>query len=240
MRMRSAQDAQKHAAARHALRLVRPHMKLGLGTGSTAEYFIAALAHRVRTERLPLICAASSQRSHALGARLGLRFAPLHALQPLDLVVDGADELTDPSALIKGGGGAMLRERTLVRAARAFVVIADASKKVRHLGAFPLPIELARDSHARLAAGVRRALRLPPAAERVRRQRSGALFITDLGHVLYDYALGRIAQPRRLARRLEALPGVRAHGLFLDMASAAIIAHADGRIEWLGRRLDGA
>ena len=234
--VRRVQDRLKQAAARQALRLVRPRMKLGLGTGSTADYFIAALAARVRAERLGIVCAASSVRSQRLGERLGLRFAPLHALAPLDLMVDGADELTDQNALIKGGGGAMLRERLLARAAKRFVVIADASKKVQYLGAFPLPVEILRARHPFLAAGLRRALRLPPRAQRLRRQPNGAPLITESGHVLYDCALTAIAHPRRLARLLQSVPGVRAHGLFLDMAQTAIIAHEGGRIEWLGKR----
>jgi ribose 5-phosphate isomerase A len=217
----------KRLAARRALDFVKPGMRLGLGTGSTATEFVRALGARV-AEGLEIRCVATSKATADLAAGLAIPLATLDDLPELDLVVDGADEFDPELRLIKGGGGALLREKIVAAASARMVVIADSSKEVARLGRFPLPVEVDRFGlrstrrHVLLAA---QALSLPREA-RQRQTGDGHAFVTDGGHYVLDCAFGSIADPEALARSLESIPGVIEHGLFIGLASTIIVANA--------------
>ncbi len=216
----------KRLAAAAALDLVRNGMRLGLGTGSTARHFVSLLGARVRAG-LDVLCVPTSEATRAQAQDVSIPLTTLDATPDLDLTVDGADEIAPDLSLIKGGGGALLREKIVAAASRRMVVIADESKWVATLGRFPLPVEVApfgiestRRAIERIAAG--------GGPVRLRRGADGHPFVTDGGHHIVDAAFGRISDPRALAAALSNVPGVMAHGLFIDMAERAIIAGPDG------------
>jgi ribose 5-phosphate isomerase A len=222
-------DAQKRAAAARAVEFVRPSMRLGLGTGSTAQHFLELLAGRVRTG-LDIVAVPTSEATRGVAERLGIKLTTLDETLELDLTVDGADEIAPDLTLIKGGGGALLREKIVASASAAMVVIADASKLVTHLGRFPLPVEIAPFG----AAATRRAVEKAaadsgcPGPAQLRRKPDGHAFVTDGGHWILDAQLQRITDPEALGRRLAAIPGVMEHGLFIGLAWTAIVAGPDG------------
>lgn len=223
-------DEMKIAAAREAVKLVEPGMRLGLGTGSTAAHFVTLLAERNRNTPLDLRCVPTSEATHALAARLGLTLVTLDDETHLDLTVDGADEVDGELRLIKGGGGALLREKIVAAASQLMVVIADRGKVVGTLGRFPLPVEISSFGVAATIAMVDEI-----AAETghhgtigLRKGRDGKPFVTDGGHFILDCAFGRIGEPELLAEGLQMIPGVMEHGLFIGFADRAIIAGADG------------
>jgi ribose 5-phosphate isomerase A len=219
----------KRAAAEHALRLVNPGMKLGLGTGSTAKHFVELLAASAEVG-LDVVCVPTSETTEAQARALGLRVSSLDEEPFLDLTIDGADEIDPELRLIKGGGGALLREKIVATASERMVVIADQSKKVERLGRFPLPVEVVpfglastRNMISVLAAdcGCRGDIRL-------RLRADGSPFLTDGGHLILDCAFGSIEDADTLAEMLKMVPGVVEHGLFLGLADIAIIAGPDG------------
>jgi len=222
-------EAQKHAAAARAVEFVRPGMRLGLGTGSTAKHFVDLLAERVRGG-LDVVAVPTSEATRAQAERLGIALTTLDATPELDLTIDGADEIAPDLTLIKGGGGALLREKIVAAASAKMLVIADQSKWVQNLGRFPLPIEIAPFG----AAATRRAVEAAtaaagcPGAATLRKTANGHAFVTDGGHWLLDAQLQRILDPKTLAARLSAVPGVMEHGLFIGLAGAAIVAGPDG------------
>src|SRR5579863_9149439 len=222
-------EAQKRAAAARALEFVRPGMRLGLGTGSTAKPFVELLAERVKAG-LDVIAVPTSEATRALAERLGVTLTTLDETPELDLTVDGADEIAPDLTLIKGGGGALLREKVVASASAKMMVIADESKLVSVLGRFPLPIEIVPFG----ATAIRRAVEAATAAAGcpgpapLRLSQNGHAFVTDGGHWLLDAQLQRIADPHDLANRLAAVPGVVEHGLFIGLAGTAIIAGPGG------------
>ena len=222
-------DAYKRAAAARAVDFVRPGMRLGLGTGSTAQAFVELLAERVR-QGLDVVAVPTSKATQAQAARLGIALTTLDETDELDLTVDGADEIAPDLTLIKGGGGALLREKVVASASAKMIVIADESKWVSALGRFPLPIEIVPFG----AAATRRAVEAAAAAAgcagpaKLRMAQNGHAFVTDGGHWLLDAQLQRIADPQALADRLAAVPGVMEHGLFIGLARTAILAGPDG------------
>jgi ribose 5-phosphate isomerase A len=222
-------EAYKRAAAARAVELVRPGMRLGLGTGSTAQAFVELLAQRVKAG-LDVVAVPTSEATRALAAKLGIALTTLDETPELDLTIDGADEIGPDLALIKGGGGALLREKIVASASATMVVIADASKLVAALGRFPLPVEIAPFG----ATATRRAVEAAAAAAgcpgpaKLRLAQNGHAFVTDGGHWLLDAQLQRIADPQALAVRLAAVPGVMEHGLFIGLARTAILAGPDG------------
>lgn len=218
----------KREAARAALEYVEPGMRLGIGSGTTAEEFVRLLAGRV-SEGLRIIGVPTSERTAALCRETGVPLSDLDETPQLDLAVDGADEIDPHLSLIKGGGGALLREKIVAAAASRMIVIADASKLVEVLGHFPLPIEVNRFGlgATRLAIGkVAGALGL--SGPLTLRMTNGQPFVTDGGHFIVDASFGRIPDTRALSNALFAIPGVVEHGLFLGMADTAIIAGTDG------------
>ena len=219
----------KHAAAARAVEFVRPGMRLGLGTGSTAKHFVALLAERVRGG-LDIVGVPTSEATRQDAERQGVPLTTLEDTPELDLTVDGADEIAPDLALIKGGGGALLREKIVAAASGRMLVIADESKFVPVLGRFPLPIEIVPfgvEPTRRAVEAAAHACDCPGGAA-LRRTREGHAFVTDGGHLLLDAALVRIPDPASLARRLAAIPGVMEHGLFVGLAHIAIIAGPDG------------
>ena len=222
-------DQQKRAAAARALEFVEPGMRLGLGTGSTARHFVELLAQRVR-EGLRIVAVPTSEETQRDAQRLGVPLTSLDETPALDLTVDGADEIAPDLALVKGGGGALLREKIVASASASMVVIADESKWVRVLGRFPLPIEVVPFGLAATRAAIEAAAAAAgsPGRAELRKRKDAAPFVTDGGHWILDAHLDRIADPQALADRLSGIPGVVEHGLFIGLAQAAVLANADG------------
>lgn len=221
-------DLKRQAAAR-ALEQVRDGMKLGLGTGSTAKHFVELLGEKVR-DGMKVVGVPTSETTRTLAEAAGVPLTTLDAIDRLDLTVDGADEINPALDLIKGGGGALLREKIVAAASDRMIVIADDSKWVPSLGQFPLPIEVMPFG----LAATRRALAQAFAAAglsgqmEMRKGKDGHVFVTDGGHWIVDARLGEIKDAPRLAGLLSAIPGVVEHGLFIGLASTAILAGAQG------------
>ncbi|PLR28785.1 ribose 5-phosphate isomerase A [Caulobacter zeae] len=222
-------DAQKKASGEAAALLVEPGMVVGLGTGSTAAWFVKALAAR----KLDVRGVPTSEATASLARELGIPLATLDDVMSIDLTVDGADEIGPGLSLIKGGGAALLREKLVWEASKRCVVIADAAKHVKVLGKFPLPIEVVRFGHphtGRRLADIAAEFDLPP--PRLRMADRG-IVVTDGGNVIYDMASGAIAEPAALAAALKAVTGVVDHGLFLDLADEALIGTDEGVVKLL-------
>lgn len=222
-------DALKREAARRALDHVRPGMKLGLGTGSTAAHFVDLLGEKVRSG-FEVVGVPTSEATRKQAEAAGIRLTTLDETPELDLTVDGADELDPALNLIKGGGGALLREKIVAAASREMIVIAEESKAVATLGRFPLPVEVidfgleaTRRAIARVAeaAGCRGEMKL-------RKKADGHVFVTDQGHLILDAHFGRIPDVPDLARGLAQIPGVVEHGLFIGLATRAVLAGSGG------------
>jgi ribose 5-phosphate isomerase A len=227
-------DELRRQAAEAALAAVEPGMKLGLGTGRTAEHFVRLLSARVKAG-FEVVGVPTSERTADLARQGGIRLATLDDEPALDLTVDGADAVDRSLRLIKGGGGALLHEKIVATASKRMIVIVDAGKLVEVLGAFPLPIEVVPFG---LTATVRAieavATRLGLSGAIRLRTSKNEPFLSDSGHYIVDAGFGRIDDPAALADALAAIPGVVEHGLFLDLASNVIVARANG-IEWLSR-----
>ncbi|WP_374569903.1 ribose-5-phosphate isomerase RpiA [Phenylobacterium sp.] len=218
-------DAQKKAAGEAAAGLVASGMVVGLGTGSTAAWFVKALAER----KLDIVGVPTSQATADLAESLGIRLGELGKVGALDLTVDGADEIGPGLSLIKGGGAALLREKLVWEASRRCVVIADAAKRVPVLGKFPLPIEVVAFGHETTALRICDALAECDIGVAPRlRMKDGAPVRTDNGNLIYDAPCGRIEEPSALAAALKSVTGVVDHGLFLDLADKALVGTAEG------------
>ncbi len=222
-------DALKRLAAEHALDLIEPGMRLGLGTGSTARHLVDLLGARVKAG-LDVLCVPTSEATRLQAKELGIPLTTLDDTPILDLTIDGADELDGELRLIKGGGGALLREKIVATASERMVVIADISKRVEMLGAFPLPVEVVRFGFAATRnmiemlaedAGCRGEIKLRMGQDR-------QPFVTDGGNYIFDCAFGRIEEPDALDEALKLIPGVVENGMFLGIADAAIIAGPNG------------
>ncbi|WP_134725898.1 ribose-5-phosphate isomerase RpiA [Paracoccus luteus] len=233
----SPSDAAKDAAARAAVALVRDGMRVGLGTGSTAVFMVHRLAERVRAEGLRLRLAATSRATCDLARQLGLTIEDLDDIGWLDLTIDGADEIDPDLNLIKGGGGAHLREKITAAASDRMVVIADPGKVVETLGAFHLPVEVIPFGWQTTRAHVQRLLESLDLTQRpmLTRQRDGRDFVTDEGNMILDLSLEAIPDCRALSNGLSAIPGVVEHGLFLGMCDLALIGSPDGGVIELAR-----
>jgi len=219
----------KKAAAMAALELVRPGMRLGLGTGSTAKLFVDGLGAKVAAG-LEVLCVATSEATQAQALGLGIPMSTLDETPELDLTIDGADELDSALRLIKGGGAAHLREKIVAAASKRMVVIADTGKQVETLGRFPLPIEVVPFGLEATRRAVAAAIASAGAHGELvlRRRADGGVLLTDGGHYILDAHLGRIELPEVLGLALNQVPGVVEHGLFLGLATAAFLAGADG------------
>jgi ribose 5-phosphate isomerase A len=212
-------DHAKELAAQKALEFISDGMIVGLGSGTTSTHFIKLLGGRVK-QGLKIRGIASSNNSEQLAKTLSIPIIDFHQTSSIDVTVDGADEIAPGLALIKGGGGALLREKIVASASKKFIVVADSSKIVAHLGTFPLPIEVIPMA-APLVAAKLSALGIRPS---VRHHPEGTEYITDEGNLILDCACGQILDPLTLAASVRAIVGVVEHGLFLNMADLAIVS----------------
>jgi ribose 5-phosphate isomerase A len=212
-------DHAKVLAAQKACEFVQDGMIVGLGSGSTATHFIKLLGDRVKAG-LKIRGIPSSTASEHLAQSLSIPLIDFHQTSEIDVTVDGADEIAAGLALIKGGGGALLREKIVASASKKFIVVADSSKIVTHLGKFPLPVEVIQMA-APLVTAKLSALGIRP---HVRQTSAGADYITDEGNLILDCNCGQILDPASLAASIRAMVGVVEHGLFLNMAELAIVS----------------
>jgi ribose 5-phosphate isomerase A len=222
------EDLKRQAAAR-ALEHVKSGMRLGLGTGSTARHFVELLGEKVRAG-LDVIGVPTSEVTRSDAVRCGIRLTTLDEIDRLDLTVDGADEIEASLDVIKGGGGALLREKIVAAASDRMIVIADESKWVEKLGRFPLPVEVIPFGLAATRRAMARAFAESGVSGQmvVRTGKDGHVFVTDGGHWIVDAHLERITDAPRLAGLLNVIPGVVEHGLFIGLASTAVLAGAQG------------
>jgi len=228
----------KRAAAEAAVGFVEDGMVLGLGTGSTAEHFLDLLGERIRAG-LKITGVPTSRQTERRAQAAGIPLANFDDTPALDLAVDGADEIDPALRLIKGGGGALLREKIVAAASARMIVIADESKLVPMLGRFPLAIEIvpfgAKATLGRVSEAFKE-LGLEPIEHGLPHQRQGlrpgpngrGLFVTDNGNLILDWPCGRIRDPEILSGVISEIPGVVEHGLFIGLASFALIGGADG------------
>ena len=221
-KIREQLDDEKKAVARAAVRLVKSGMKVGLGSGSTAHHFIHWLGERVRQGELRVEAVASSKQSEALAKEVGIPLTEVRSGLRLDLAVDGADEIGPGLTLIKGGGGAHLREKVVAAAANYFLVIADSSKLVKQLGTCPVPLEVVPFAMPWVidrieALGATAVLRMD-------QESWNRPYLTDQQNYILDCRFQVIERPAQLASKLEKIPGIVEHGLFIGYARAALIA----------------
>jgi len=222
-----ANENEKEAAARASLDFVQDGQIVGLGTGSTAAFVVRMLAERV-CGGLKVRCIPTSVQTRDLAASLGISLTTLDEFQQIDVTIDGADEVDPHLNLIKGGGGALLREKIVASASRQVVIIADSSKRVPVLGKFPLPVEVIPFARALVS----RKIAALGATVKVRQLADGKVFITDEGHQILDCSFGQIPDPPSLARKLSDMPGIVEHGLFIGLASVGLIAKGGDVLEY--------
>jgi len=222
-------DQEKQIAARAAVELVEAGSIVGLGSGSTAAYAVRSLAERVRSG-LKIIGIPTSQQTQHLAEQLGIPLGTLEDHPQIDIDIDGADEIDPQLNLIKGGGGAFLREKIVASVSRRFIVIADSAKQVKRLGKFPLPVEVVPFAQSLIKPQIE-AL---GAKVSLRSYAYGNPYVTDEGHHILDCTFGEIADPPALAEKLSHIPGVLEHGLFIGMAELALIGK-DGKVVQLRR-----
>ena len=228
------QNEAKRLVAKRAVEFVEDGMAVGLGTGSTSRMFIEELGAKVKSSGIKIRCVASSDASQELGQSLGLEVVSLAELPELDVYIDGADEVARDAdgslALIKGGGGALLREKIVASSAKKFIVVVDSTKVVEKLGKFPLPIEVIKMALP-LVEGKLTELGLNP---KQRKKADGSDYLTDENNYILDCSVGVIENPEETAAEVRGIVGVVEHGLFLGMASMALVAGDDGVTEMQG------
>jgi ribose 5-phosphate isomerase A len=217
-------DREKQAAARAAVALVQQNSIVGLGSGSTAALAVRFLAERVR-EGLTILGIPTSLQTQRLAEQLGIPLTTLQDHHTIDIDIDGADEIDPRLNLIKGGGGAFLREKIVASISRRFVVIADAAKQVPQLGRFPLPVEVIPFAESL----IRVRIEALGAEVKLRQYAYGNPYVTDEGHHILDCTFGEISDPPALGGELKTIPGVVEHGLFIGMAEMALIGK-DGEV----------
>ncbi len=221
-----ANEHEKEAAARASLKFVRDGNIVGLGTGSTAWFAIQYLGERVR-EGLKIRGIPTSVRSKEQAESLGIPLTTLDECPEIDVTIDGADEIDPALSLIKGGGGALLREKIVASVSRLMVIVADSSKQVPALGKFPLPVEVIPFVQTLMA----KKISALGASVKLRAGARGKPFVTDEGHHILDCQFGQIADPPSLARELDHMPGIVEHGLFIGMAGVALIGKGNEIVE---------
>lgn len=226
-------DKAKFVAAKRAAELVEDGMRVGLGTGSTAAWLVRCLGEMVSREGLRITAVPTSSRTAALARDVGIHVVSLDEAKWLDMTIDGADEFDPDLNLIKGGGGAHLQEKIVATASDQMVVIADASKSVETLGAFPLPVEVLPFGWQSSQALLEETLVSMDVMGRnsTLRMNGDAPFVTDEGNYILDLHLNRIGNARQLALVLNQIPGVIENGLFIDICDTVVIGYGDGRVE---------
>src|SRR5215472_11657474 len=222
-----ASDQEKELAAHASLQFVRDGDVVGLGTGSTAAYAIRFLGERVRSG-LKIRGVSTSAETQNLAASLGISLTTLEEVEQIDVTIDGADEFDPELRLIKGGGGALLREKIIASATRQEIIIVDSNKQVSVLGKFPLPVEVIRFAEAI----VNKKISALGATVQLRRDGAGQPFITDEGHHILDCHFGQIPDPTALAHTLSEMPGVVEHGLFINLADVVLLAKGSEVLEF--------
>lgn len=221
-----ANEREKEAAARASLRFVKDGQVVGLGTGSTAVHFIRLLGEQVKNG-LRIRGIPTSDRSGQQAASLGIPLTTLDENPEIDVTVDGADEVDPRLRLIKGGGGALLREKVVASATKQYVIIADETKRVPVLGKFPLPVEVIKFAQTVV---LKRISKLG-AEVTLRRQADGKPYLTDENNYILDCRFGQITDADGLARQLSDMPGIVEHGLFIGMASVVLLAGGNEIVE---------
>ena len=226
-------DKAKFVAAKRAAEMVEDGMRVGLGTGSTAAWLVRCLGDRAQMEALKIVTVPTSTRTAELAREVGLKIVTLEEAGWLDLTIDGADEFDSELNLIKGGGGAHLREKLVAAASDQLVVIADKSKEVAALGAFPLPVEVLPFGLSTTRSLLEEMLVSLDVLRRdvTLRMKGGAPFVTDEGNHIFDLHLTRIGNPRQMAMVLNQIPGVVENGLFIDICDRVVVGYGDGRVE---------
>ena len=229
----SPMETAKFVAAKRAAQFVQSGMKVGLGTGSTAEWLVRCLGEMVREEGLKITGVQTSIRTAELARAQGINVVDLTEARWLDLTIDGADEYDGELNLIKGGGGALLREKIVATASDQMVVIADLSKRVETLGAFPLPVEVIEMGWQTTRALIEETLvSLNVLGREVTQRRNGEnAFRTDEGNFILDLHVKAIPDARQLAMILNQIPGVVENGLFVDICDIVVTGHGDGKVE---------
>ncbi|MGB5556917.1 MAG: ribose-5-phosphate isomerase RpiA [Paracoccaceae bacterium] len=226
-------DTAKFVAAKRATEFVADGMKVGLGTGSTAAWLVKCLGERVREEGLKISGVPTSSRTAELARQVGIKVISLDEARWLDVTIDGADEFDHELNLIKGGGGALLHEKLVATASDQMIVIADVTKKVDQLGAFPLPIEVIPFGWQTTKALVEETLHAMDVMgqKTTLRMNGDRPFVTDEGNHILDLHLTRIGNARQLSLVLNQIPGIVENGLFIDICDVVVIGHGDGRVE---------
>ncbi len=222
--VQSIHEPEKQAAARAAVQLIESGSVVGLGSGSTATYAIRFLAERVRSG-LKIVGVPTSQATKSLAEQLGIPLTTLEENPVIDIDIDGADEIDPQLNLIKGGGGALLREKVIASASKCFIVVAESTKLVSHLGKFPLPVEVIPFAESL----IKRKIEALGAQVSLRKFAYGNPYVTDEGHHILDCTFGEITDPAGLDSKLHAIPGVVEHGLFIGMAKMAFVGK-DGSV----------
>ncbi len=216
----------KQNVADYATQLIQPGMTVGIGTGTTATFFIKALALRVK-QGLRCVCVPTSTEVKLLAEKLGLTLTTLNDVSKIDIDIDGADEIDPQLCLIKGGGGALLQEKMVAAASKQFIVIADSSKMVKQLGSFALPVEVIPFGWKQVQQHITSLFNISV----ILRSKNDSVFVTDHGHYILDASFGHINHPDQLCKELNNIPGVVENGLFIEMANSVIIGFDDGRIK---------
>lgn len=223
----SKTDIAKAAAGKAAAELVQSGMLVGLGTGSTAYFFIESLSERCR-HGLNITAVATSERSQTQAAESGIPLADINTITSIDLTVDGADEIDGRNRMIKGGGGALLREKIVACMSQELVIIVDESKLVEHLGQFPLPIEIVPFAQR---ATIQHLIKLGYRGS-LRKTKAGHIYVTDNGNHIFDIHLPQPSMnPEKDNQRIRSIPGVVETGFFFNLATRVIIGYPDGHIE---------
>lgn len=220
----------KRVAGEYAVNLIKSGFVTGIGTGSTVYYFIQALAKKVK-DGLDIKATVTSKQSARLAQELGISLIDLNDINYIDITVDGADEVDDQLQLIKGGGGALLQEKMVAAASNKLVIITDEKKVVPQLGKFPLPVEIIPYGWKQTQKHIANL----SCNKIILREAEGKPFITDHGHYILDCHFEKIDNASLLSKKLNAIPGVVENGLFIDMASAVIVARSDGSIQTLAK-----